>query len=343
MAEPTSHLSFYDLILRVAERAGMAYYGSDGQGKALVPVDKYNLDKLKRVVNDGFRLFQANAPSGGWRWQRQVASVLFYPDGDGSDNIDSDPARYLLPQFFAGQTNGPITYTKDTNHSTSIKWVDPYIIDARRSVTVTTGYPQFATVRPYHNATIPALASSRRWELLVDPEPVAADTVEFPYTVYFDNMDMETGVATAGAATTLTDSARDEADDYFNTWVLTIVAGTGKGETATITDYASGVFTFSALSGGSTPDTTSVYYVQPAANLHPAGVAMDHGVISACYAEAEKQIEQLNEGLVELFYKVDLPAAQKLDALTAPRTLGNMYRRGDMTICERTWEDVTFS
>ena len=74
---------------------------------------------------------------------------------------------------------------------------------------------------------------------------------------------VENGTATGGTATTLVDSDRTEADDYFNNWRLTIVSGVGIGETATITNYinVSGTFEFAALSGGSTPDTTSRYTV----------------------------------------------------------------------------------
>lgn len=74
-----------------------------------------------------------------------------------------------------------------------------------------------------------------------------------------------TGTATAGAATTLTDSdiAGDYDDDFFNIYLLTITAGTGVDEYATVTDYDGtlGKFTFAALSGGSTPDTTSQYRI----------------------------------------------------------------------------------
>jgi len=86
------------------------------------------------------------------------------------------------------------------------------------------------------------------------------------------NRDMEidlvrsyTGTATDGEATSLTDTgiAGDYDDDYFNGYVLTITAGTGVAEYATVTDYDGtlGTFTFAALSGGSTPDTTSQYRI----------------------------------------------------------------------------------
>jgi hypothetical protein len=335
MAEPTSALKFYDLLLRVAIKAGVAYYSITGQGKPTVPVDAHNLDMCRRIINDGVRTFVASVPPTGWKWQERFANVTFYPDGDGSDNIDNDPARYTLPGDFSGQVDGPITYVANTNTGSVIEWVSESEIRRRRAVNIITGYPLRAAVRPYQSAA-GELGSSRRWELIVDPAPVGADTVIIPYTSHFNEMTAETGTATDGSSTTLVDSGRLEEDDFFNTWVLTVVGGTGLGQTATITDYSDGTFTFTALSGGSSPDNTSVYFVEPASNLHPAGMAMDDAVKSACYAETEKQVEEVNEGLVELYYKVDLPNAWRLDGLSRPRRLRRHKR-----VPHRSWLNVT--
>jgi len=403
MAEPTSALGFYDLLLRVAEKVGVAYYGSDGQGKAIVPVDSFNLDKIKRIVNDGFRRFVSNPPPRGWYWQERIAEITLSATATGTatggtpttlidttnrdedddyfndwkltitggtgvgeyaivTDFDSDSSTLtfsalsggstpdttsvyqiekvnLLPEDFGGEVDGPITFAASTNRGADIEWVGEATIRRNRADYVSTGYTLRAAVRPYR-PTAGALGATRRWELLVDPAPVAADVLQFPYTSHFNKMDCETGTATAGSATSLSDSSREEADDYFNGWVLTIIAGTGLGQTATITDYtgSTGKFDFSALSGGSTPDSTSVYYVEPASNLHPAGFKFDNAILQACLAEAELQIEEMNEGAVELFYKVALPFAHKIDDLSRPRKLrGRQVRR------YRSWNDVTYN
>ena len=402
MAEPTSALGFYDLLLRIAEKAGMAYYGSSGQNKALVPVDAFNLDKCRRIINDGFRLFVSSPPIRGWHWQSRIASIALSAAVSGTatgggattliDTTNRDEADdyfngwiltitagtgsgetatitdfdqgtstltftalsggstpdttsiyrvekvNLLPEDFNGQVDGPIEYAASTNNGTNIDWVDESTIRHGRADFVTTSYPSRAAVRPYQPAA-GALGAARRWELLVDPAPVADDTLQFPYTSHFNKMDCETGIATAGAATSLSDSGRAEANDYFNGWILTIISGTGLGQTATITDYtgATGKFDFTALSGGGTPDTTSVYYVEPAANLHPAGFKFDEAILSACMAEAERQIEEINEGAVELFYKVRLPFAHNTDSLTRPRKLRDRHA----LVRGRTALDVT--
>jgi len=403
MSEPTGVLGFRDLLLRVAEKAGMAYYGSDGQGKAIVPIDSFNLDKCKRIVNDGFRLFDSSPPARGWHWKERIASIALAASESGTatdgsattlidtTNRDEDDDYFndwiltitagtgvgetatitdfdsgtstltftalsggstpdttsiyqlekvnLMPEDFDGQVSGAVTYAASSNHATDISIVDESTIRKFRADFVSTGYVTKVAFAPYQ-PTAGALSSSRRWEMIVDPAPVVADTLKVPYTSRFNAMDCETGTADSGGATTLVDGDRAEADDYFNTWVLTVIAGTGLGQTATITDYtgSSGTFTFTALSGGSSPDSTTVYYVEPASNLHPAGFRFDNHVLAACYAEAEKQVEEINEGAVELFYKIYLAQAQQIDSLSRPRRLlgrRQRVRRG------RTWLNVT--
>ncbi|GAI42254.1 unnamed protein product, partial [marine sediment metagenome] len=58
---------------------------------------------------------------------------------------------------------------------------------------------------------------------------------------------------------------------------LTIISGTGVGETATITNYVSATdtFEFAALSGGSTPDATSRYVVTKMAGVAAAKNEID--------------------------------------------------------------------
>jgi hypothetical protein len=410
MAEPTSALGFYDLLLRIAEKAGMAYYGSDGQGKAIAPVDAFNLDKVKRIVNDGFRRFGSSSPPRGWHWKERIASITLAAAESGTatsgssttlvdtTNRDEDDDYFndwiltvtggtgvgeyatitdfdngtntltfsgglsggstpdttssyrvekvnLLPEDFNGQVDGPIEYAAATNNATHIEWVNESTIRHQRANFITTSYPQRAAVRPYQSVA-GVLGTTRRWELLVDPAPVAANVLQFPYTSCFNQMDCETGIATGGSGTTLVDSTRAEADDYFLGWTLTIIAGVGLGQTATITGYDEGTttFTFSAgLSGSSTPDTTSVYYIEPAANLHPAGFMFDQAVLQACLAETEVQVEEMNEGALELFYKVDLPLAHKTDGLSRPRKLRSKHQgRYPWLHQHRTWHNVTY-
>jgi hypothetical protein len=75
VAEPTSALTFYDLILRVAKAAECAYYGATGQERAMIPIEPEVLDRCKMVVNDAIRGFIAAAPVHGWRWRNRDMEV----------------------------------------------------------------------------------------------------------------------------------------------------------------------------------------------------------------------------------------------------------------------------
>lgn len=341
MPEPTSSLSFEDLIIRVAELSGTTYHGVDGQGRATVPIDQFELDKCKRIVNDGIRMFIASAPPNGWHWMNRDARIQFDPDGLGSDNIDSDPARYLLPQHFAGEVAGPITYEKNTNHATFIEWTGANFIHERRAVSLPTGYPLYAAIQPYSPSEAPSLSNSRRYELIVFPTPVADDTIRFPYRVHFDNMQMESGLAESGTSSSLTDPDRDEDEGHFTGWTLKITSGAGRGGYATVTGFSDGEFTFDSLSNGATPNETSSYLVEPAENIHPAGFMFDDIIVAACLAETEKQVHETPRGYLEYFMQVALQNAWRIDGRTAPRSVGNMNVHA-RNYRERVWKNVTY-
>ncbi len=286
MAEPTSALGFYDILLRIAEKAGMAYYGSDGQGKAVVPVDVFTLDKCKRIINDGFRLFVASTPPQGWLWQERMAEIVLAVTVTGTatsgssttlvdtTNRDEDDDYFndwlltvtagtgvgesavitnfdkgtstltfsgglsgsstpdttsiyqiekvnLMPEDFNGEVDGAVSYAASTNHGTELELVDESLIRAIRADYISSGYPTKVAILPYR--PVAGALGTRRWQLITDYATVNADVLNVPYTSHFNEMDCETGIATAGSATSLTDTTRRlEIDDYFNGWLLTI-------------------------------------------------------------------------------------------------------------------------
>lgn len=408
MAEPTSALSYRELVTEIARLAGTAYYGSTGQMLAMPPIDHNALDEIKGVINRGIKMFMAGGPASGWKWRYRKMSVTLAPSftgtataggattltdddiaGDYDDDyfktftigitagtgigetavvtgydgingiftfaalsggstpdttsvyrisrstavVTTDPARYQLDQDF-GSVEGQIAYAANTNQGTQIQWCGEATIRKLRAVTVQTGIPKLATIRPY---------GTRRFELIVDPAPTEASVVEFMYKVIFDKLDGETGIATGGSTTTLVDNnqANRFANDHFKDWVLTILAGTGAGETTTLTGStgASGTFTF-ALNAITTPDATSVYMVEPASNLHPAGIEFDDVVLAACRAMAQLELEDAEgDHWLQDYHKRALPDAYKLDARLAPRKLA----RSKGIIRERVWDDVTYN
>jgi hypothetical protein len=77
---------------------------------------------------------------------------------------------------------------------------------------------------------------------------------------------VSTRSATAGSTTTLTDSTQSWTTNAYVNKVVTIVAGTGAGQSAIITSNTGTALTFSAL--GTAPDATSTYRINN--NLHLA-------------------------------------------------------------------------
>jgi len=436
MSEPTSRLTTADLIMRIARKAGIAYYGANGDEKAMVPIDTYNLELCKDLLNDAIRMFISDAPARGWRWQRRIMNVVLsslritgtvdsataatlydatlfetYTTDNGAllnmyiyiltgtgkgswakilnydatsvpgtigivgnwldqygnvggttpaigdtyaitsvETVGGDIARYPLAEDFGGEYSGKIDYAADTAHGTFIEWCDESEIRARRSVNVISGYPRRAAIRPLEPAISDLENGSvkRRFELFLDPEPSAGDTLQFPYNLTFDKLDLETGKATTTTgADNLTDSARTEGDDYFNDWKIEIISGTGRGSWALVDDYGSGKFDIVADdwlkangdSGGTHPAANSIYVVAPVNNTHPAGLRFDESILAACMARLEMDSDELQEGLEQRYMQKAIPLAHRIDARSAPRTLGSMnvsddYGRGRY---ERPW------
>lgn len=134
--EPTSTLTFRDLIIEVSRKIGVAYYGEDGLGVAQVPVDAHDLDECKRHVNNGIRRFLHDAPPGGWRFARPVASVTLWGDiGVNTSNLITS----------AG-------YDPGENVTTLTAGSDSFYESMEGHPIVLTGVDTF-TIRSYVNAT----------------------------------------------------------------------------------------------------------------------------------------------------------------------------------------------
>ena len=388
MAEPNSSLVFEDILTEMAELVGIADYDSS-TGISIHPNDKGDINRLKRIANNGIRGFIASAPPLGWNWMKRIMSVAlkistsgtadgnlaatsfsdstlvdtyatdYYVglilevtggvgigetalvtdyDGDyglftfsGGLSGGSTPTatttytighRYALDQTFGGQVTGGITYLRGSGVG-PIEWINELPLRQRRQSGSAGGNPRQAAVRPY---------GIRRYELVVYPDPGAAEVIQFPYTYYFNKLDILTGVATAaGALTTLTDTGRTEPNDYFNTdWIVEVVSGTGKGSYGVVTDFvkATGVITVAAwldidgTSTGTTPASGDEYRLLPVSNLQPAGFAFDNVIRLACMAAAEVEMDDV-QTIWEQKYTRALGNAHKIDARLAPRTVGN--------------------
>lgn len=420
MAEPTSAFTTYDLLLRVAELAGVAYYGASGNERAMIPINAHDLDKCVKCVNDGVKMFIDSAPQEGWRWKHRIADITFgivettgtvdsgtsttlvddaltstystdneindyyvydltqeiyakvtaytastgtvtvaawldYNDVTSSltpaasdsysitdvKTVHGSKARYWLPDDF-GAIVGDITYAKDSYQGSGIAWVDEARIRQRNEDSESDGDPLMAAIRYF--------GVQRRSEIIFNPSPTSADTIEFEYERGFNKLQIEAGDSSAGDATSLTDDtlANLYPDDYFNGWYIYIISGTGKNSYAAVTDYtgSTGKFTVAdwlaidGSAGGTDPGASSVYYVTPAFTKPPCDMRFDTAVLSACKAQVELQFEDLQTtGYISQFYNIDLPKAYEIDRRSAPRTMGKMGR-GRKHTATRNWLNI---
>lgn len=237
------------------------------------------------------------------------------------ETVGGDIGRVLLPENYGGEVSGRIGYYKDAEHSQKIEWVSESTIRARRQTSEDSGYPLMAAIRQLE-PTSSSLGPKRRYELVLWPFPVQVDVLEFPYILVFDGIDMETGLATGASSTTIADTARDEADDYFKGWRIDIIDGTGRGSWALATGYTGSTGSFAVddwlkadgSAGGADPAANSVYVAQPLNNLHPAGIKFDEVVKASCLSEAEQFFKNIQGGHIERYVQKALPKAYEADA-----------------------------
>lgn len=115
--EPSSVLTFSDLLIEVAYKAGMAYYGSDGQGAPQVPVDAHDLALAKQIVNRAIRMFINDGPApNGWKWLNPVAQVDIWP----SIAADSTGTSSYVTSTAYNSTTNLTTLTLTLGNSTAL-------------------------------------------------------------------------------------------------------------------------------------------------------------------------------------------------------------------------------
>lgn len=92
--EPTSALTFNDLIMEVSYKIGCPYYGADGEGPPQAPIDNHDLVLCQRIVNKAVRKFIADGPKpNGWRWTNPIAQIDLYPQISYDPNFP--PSTYV--------------------------------------------------------------------------------------------------------------------------------------------------------------------------------------------------------------------------------------------------------
>jgi hypothetical protein len=162
---PFTGLTFEQALIDCAERWGHA--GQSGTVPAL-PTDEAVLDLIKRKFNAGYQEFLS---AHNWSFLDQQVTVLAYPNGDGPDNIDSDPARYRLPNNIRGMPLYDWEFVGDARPRTTVANIAIDIVRKRAALyTRRTGIPTWAGCGPL-NENGPPEQGGNGWEVMFWPAP----------------------------------------------------------------------------------------------------------------------------------------------------------------------------
>lgn len=163
MAEPTSSLTFGDLLIRVAEKVGFAFYGENGDEAAQIPQNVNDLAKCKQIVNDAIRMFLADAPEEGWRFSRPVGSVTLWPSIDADeDNLITSTGYDPLTDKTTLVAEEDSFYASMEGHVIGIELV----ADTFTEFTVT-NYVNATTIKVSGNASAAGVVG-KEWEMEAD-------------------------------------------------------------------------------------------------------------------------------------------------------------------------------
>jgi len=171
VSDPTLKLTYDDLRIRVAEFLGVAYYGAAGNEAAQVPTDAHDLDKVSRLVNNGYRRFLRDNKRG-WNFMTVPLSITF-----GTGTVGGDNARYYLPDDFYGLLVTPFTFDS-SGPRIAIDPVSEQELRELQAANDSSGDPVVVAFRAINTTET---ATGQRWEAIFYPEPSGTQTVTATY------------------------------------------------------------------------------------------------------------------------------------------------------------------
>lgn len=313
MAEPTSVLTFEDLILEAASRLGMAYQGSDGSEQEQVPVNAADLTLCKRVVNNAIRMFVQDAPPiYGWRWMKPTSQMVVWGDiaVSATETITAGPYDLNSNTTTLTLTGSNSFYETMEEKTITLTGVDDFVIKEYVSAT---------QVKVTGDASA---ASAVTWSMTADGH----------YTLPRNFSGQYDGVITYSSNTNQGISLEWTSDGVIRQWRENITDETGDPFWACVRVMSSGTPRRRwELMLYPTPDEVMTvefpYYVHfdklvDLTEVSPAPFSHDETVRAAVRAVAEKDYED-ERGVDWDYYKsVCLPNSHRMDSSSVPRNLG---------------------
>ena len=342
MAEPTTAMTFSDLVIAVAVALQIQHI-DPATGVYAVPVDKQDLAMCKHIVNNGIRMFVADAPSKGWRWMKRIHSLTMAVTytgtataGTGTSLTDSGLASTYDDDFFVGYS----IYIKSGTGAGESATITDY--------TGLTGIFEFAALSGASTPDDTSVYTIAKSALAIDgdgaryllPEDFGG-TVDGKITYAADS--------NHGTQINWVDEARirdfrsTSIQSGYPVWAATLPYSP---TSLTITPNRRWEIFFeprpASIQTVRFPYTMHFNELSVLTDVHPAGFRFDEVIQAACraYAQMEASAMMPDANWMELYMKKSLPQAQRLDLRSAPRRLGPMIN-GLRTYRYREFDSVT--
>lgn len=306
--EPTSALTYEDLIIEVALLLSVAYYGAAGDEAPQVPTDAHDLAECKRYVNNGIRMFLADAPPNGWRWTRPTASVTLWP------SVPVDSTVTATGTYAAGTGLTTITASAEVFYPTM----------EAKAITVTDVGD--ITIASYTSATVVTATGDHSW---IGSKTFAV-TADGNYTLTRVFGGQYTGPITYAADTNTGATVEWSSEAVIRTYREPSVVESGYPFKAAVRRMADTPRRWELMVYPIPQEVLVVEFpfdlhfdsLVNLTDLHPAGFAFDEAVKTACRAVAEKEAEEAPGVEWSYYREIALPNAWRTDARSAPRKLG---------------------
>lgn len=312
--EPTSVLTFEDLIIEASRRIGVSYYGPDGDGEIQVPIDAHDLSECKRHVNNAIRMILNDAPSpNGWRFMRPVASVVIWGD------LAVDSSNLITSQG----------YVQGTGKTTLQVSSDSFYESMEEKSIVLTGVGTF-TITDYVSATqikvsgdaSGAGASGVTWSITADgnftlPRTFGGQVLGVPTYASDTNQGVSLNWTDESVIRRWRENITDETGDPYLLACRPMATGTPRRRWELV------VY----------PKPDEVMTVEFPFHLHfdkmvdldevpPLPFSHDETVKAACLAVVEKDVEGVPGADWDYYKNTCLPNSYRIDAMAAPKRLG---------------------
>lgn len=314
MSEPTSALTFEDLIIEVAYKLGMASYGAAGDEEPQIPTDTHDLIVCKRIVNKAIRMFLHDGPSpNGWNFSRPVASISVWPSISTSSSNAIATASYDI-------ATGKTTLTVPTAAFYESMELRTITITSVGDKTIT-DYVSSTSIKVSGDLHLTAL--NKTWSMVSNGNYTLPNSFSGEY---IGELSYAAGTNRGTIPRWVDESVirKVRADIAINSGTPALVAvrimnsGTPRRRWEMITDrVADSVLVLEF------PYILSFDDMVNLTDTHPAPFSHDETVKAACLAQAEKDVEDTIQGNDMQYYRsIALPNSYRVDALSTPKRLG---------------------